>query len=163
MYLFLGDYVDRGCFSCECVIFLIAMKVAYPDRIFLLRGNHETRSMTQREYAEGTNFYSDCKMKHGEDIYEMFMKCFDSLPLGAIIQSSLGRWFCCHGGVGECQPVFVILERGRGGGEEITRSSEVKEFLLEEKYIFCEFVDSSKSENGRNPCMFAETDVSGNQ
>ena len=100
-YLFLGDYVDRGPYSTECALFLLALKVAYPERINLLRGNHESRSMTQWEYSEGSNFHDECVQKFGEDMYEAFMACFDGLPLVAILENKLGRWLCCHGGIGK--------------------------------------------------------------
>lgn len=44
--LFMGDYVDRGNFGVEILIFLMALKICYPQSVFILRGNHETRQMT---------------------------------------------------------------------------------------------------------------------
>ena len=45
-YLFLGDFVDRGFNSVETFLLLLGLKVRYPDRITLIRGNHESRQIT---------------------------------------------------------------------------------------------------------------------
>jgi serine/threonine-protein phosphatase 4 catalytic subunit len=57
-YIFLGDFVDRGNHSVETFIFLLTLKIKYPNRITLLRGNHESRQITQ---AYG--FYEECQKK----------------------------------------------------------------------------------------------------
>ena len=43
----LGDYVDRGRWGVETMSLLICLKLRYPNRIHLIRGNHESRRVTQ--------------------------------------------------------------------------------------------------------------------
>lgn len=112
-YLFMGDFVDRGYNSVETFQLLLALKVRYPDRITLIRGNHECRKITQ-VYG----FYDECLKKYGSlSVWRYCTEIFDYLSLSAMID---GRIFCVHGGL---SPSIQYLDQIR----VIDRRQEIPE------------------------------------
>ena len=87
----------------ETFLLLLALKVRYPDRITLIRGNHESRQITQ-VYG----FYDECQRKYGSaSVWRYCCEVFDYLALAAIVD---GRVFCVHGGL---SPTITSIDQVR--------------------------------------------------
>jgi len=102
-YIFIGDFVDRGNHSVETLEYLLCLKLLYPEHILLLRGNHESRQITQ---AYG--FYDEILKKYANaNVWKYFTNVFDYLPIGGLIDNKI---FCIHGGL---SPDIKVLEQVR--------------------------------------------------
>jgi serine/threonine-protein phosphatase 2B catalytic subunit len=119
-YLFLGDFVDRGIYGTEVMLLLMSLKITYPHKIVILRGNHESRSMT-----ENFTFRSEVIERYDEATYEQFLEVFDSLPLACVVDD---KYLAMHGGI---SPNIQKID-------EINQIDRFKEVPLEG--VFCDLL-----------------------
>ncbi|EFO19643.1 hypothetical protein LOAG_08847 [Loa loa] len=94
-YLFLGDYVDRGLYQVQLILFIFLMKLRWPNYITTLKGNHEDYQCG-KEY----DFYNEClrTFKQGHRWFTQINHVFDHMPVCAIISN---HFFVCHGGISQ--------------------------------------------------------------
>jgi hypothetical protein len=95
--IFLGDYIDRGKYSLEVLLFLCSIKSMFPTNIFMLRGNHEAY---HRFPFSSFDFLNDLQNKFddsGKTLYiDTMIPFFDSLS--GICEIN-GFSLLVHGGV----------------------------------------------------------------
>lgn len=102
-FIFLGDFVDRGNHSIEVMNLLCLLKLKYPNRIFMIRGNHETRN-TNNQYG----FSNECRIRFGDmSVWQSFNNLFDYLPICALVNEKV---FCVHGGLSPQIETFADIE-----------------------------------------------------
>ncbi|MGQ4833109.1 MAG: metallophosphoesterase [Candidatus Asgardarchaeia archaeon] len=89
--IFLGDYVDRGDYQLETLNLVLILKILEPDRVYILRGNHET-VLANRFYG----FKIDLMQRNLEELYDLYNKFFALLPISAIVNKEI---FSVHGGL----------------------------------------------------------------
>uniref|UniRef100_A0A915PR23 Serine/threonine-protein phosphatase n=1 Tax=Setaria digitata TaxID=48799 RepID=A0A915PR23_9BILA len=94
-YLFLGDYVDRGLYQVELILFIFLMKLRWPNYVTTLKGNHE-----DYQCCKAYEFYDECLriFKRGRRWFTLINHVFDHMPVCAIISN---HFFLCHGGISQ--------------------------------------------------------------
>lgn len=132
-YLFNGDFVDRGSFSVEVILTLLAWKLALPDHFHMIRGNHESKSMTKIYGFEGEVLH-----KYDVSTMDLFYQVFCVLPLSAVINQ---RVLVLHGGLFSQDGVTL---------DDLRKIDRVRE--PPESGLMCEALWSDPCKmNGRHP------------
>ncbi|KAK9948207.1 hypothetical protein M0R45_003794 [Rubus argutus] len=131
IFVFNGDYVDRGAWGLETFLILLAWKVLMPQSVYLLRGNHESKYCTS-VYGFEKEVLSkykdeDGKDKLGKHVYRKCLGCFEGLPLASIIA---GHVYTAHGGLFRSIPVTPAKRSKGKKNRKIVLNSEPASLVL---------------------------------
>lgn len=132
-YLFNGDFIDRGSFSVEVIVCMMAWKVCYPKHFFMSRGNHETKNLNKLYGFEG-----EVRHKYDLKVYDLFSELFQFLPLSHCLNKKV---FVTHGGLFSKDGVTLA---------DIKKTNRTKEPGDEGIMVDCLWSDPADI-NGRHP------------
>ncbi|XP_018437685.2 serine/threonine-protein phosphatase 7 long form homolog [Raphanus sativus] len=125
-YVFNGNYVDNGAWGLENFLLLLSWKVFLPDRVFLLRGSHESESCTSLY-----GFKNEVLTKYGDKgavVYKKCLECFQLLPLASVIG---GKVFTAHGGLFRDVPSFLSDKQERSRKRKRAQKNQADNSVLE--------------------------------
>ena len=97
-YIFLGDFCDRGFHSLEIIFLLFALKIKYPQFIYILRGHHEDKNINIK-YGLGQECIDRLSddIREPKSIFSNINKAFDLLPFAVLVDNNI---LMMHGGIG---------------------------------------------------------------
>jgi hypothetical protein len=97
--MYLGDCVDKGHYGLEVLYTLMRLKTANPDRVILVRGNHEDASINRKKQHVG--FDDELTQKQFKQRHRLY-RLYDMMPpivyLGSGSPVNRAYLMCCHGG-----------------------------------------------------------------
>ncbi len=120
--IFLGDIVDRGPHQLECLILVLILKILYPKKYFLLRGNHETLEMNKAYgfFYEFINRFEDVSK------FNEVARLYRSLPFCIIINNII---LCVHGGIP--RNINILKELSSLKTKDIISNPNIENDLIE--------------------------------
>lgn len=125
--VFLGDYTDRGMYGIEVLYTILRLKLANPDRVLMVRGNHEDVNLASRY-----GFIAEGRGKYGRDFdAKRVMRLYDFLPVVLYLGSGTNFIQCNHGGM---EPGFDprgLLDAGGGIQYQLLGRLNQQQFLKE--------------------------------
>ncbi|KAF3518351.1 hypothetical protein DY000_02058815 [Brassica cretica] len=125
-YVFNGNYVDNGAWGLETFLLLLSWKVFLPDRVFVLRGSHESESCTSLY-----GFKNEVLTKYGDKgaiVYKKCLECFQLLPLASVIG---GKVFTAHGGLFRDVSSFLSDKQERSRKRKRAQKNQEDNSVLE--------------------------------
>lgn len=99
--LFIGDYIDRSPSHCpngsfNNILFVIALKLQYPDQVTVLRGNHESYDVIPCPPFDFPDELYELFGEQSGKVLDQFSNIFSKLPLMFRTENGL---LASHGGI----------------------------------------------------------------
>jgi len=92
--IFLGNYSGDCGYGIECLVYLFALKLCSPNKVFLLRGAHEA------SVSSSESLHKECTRKYGPGngklVHDMMIEIFARLPIALLVDDSI---LCTHSGI----------------------------------------------------------------
>ncbi|MFX1514274.1 MAG: metallophosphoesterase family protein [Promethearchaeota archaeon] len=95
--VFLGDYVDRGPKQLELLEFVLKLAIREPEKLIVLRGNHESEEMNKRYGFTQALREAFPNWEDYEQVFQLCLRVYEFLPLAVTTPHSIGL----HGGIPE--------------------------------------------------------------
>ncbi len=91
--------------SIECLLILLAFKIALPKSMFINRGNHEDEMINKTH-----GFHKECCIKYNEEVFSVANRVMEYLPVAHLIKNKI---FVVHDGLAKKQDFMIDELRGR--------------------------------------------------